>query len=204
MESVGRKLSWDWYPGVIPENVIADESAYIETTYSFHLYRSQAPVGVRIGRGASIYLATMFDVGANGRLSIGDYALINGARIICDSEIEIGDNVLISWNVVLMDTYRVPIDPVARRWELERAPFRSPRRLDSGVSARPIHIGRNVWIGFDACVQAGVTIGEGAVVGARSVVTEDVEPFSLVAGNPARPIRKLERGETSDGLRQTS
>jgi acetyltransferase-like isoleucine patch superfamily enzyme len=199
MESKGRTLSWDWYPGTIPENVVVDESAYIETTFSFHLYRSQAPVGLRIGCGASMYLGTMFDVGPSGRLSIGEYTLIHGARIICDSEIEIGDYALISWNVVLMDTYRVPIDPAQRRRELEQVPFKSPRHIDAGSPARPIRIGRNVWIGFDACVLAGVTIGEGSVVGARSVVTEDVEPFMVVAGNPARTVRKLERGETSDG-----
>ncbi|HAJ60189.1 MAG TPA: hypothetical protein DCP31_13785, partial [Cyanobacteria bacterium UBA8543] len=58
--------------------------------------------------------------------------------------------------------------------------------------ARPIRIERNVWIGFDACVLPGVTIGEGAIVGARSVVTQDVPPYSVVAGNPARLIKKLD------------
>jgi len=50
-----RTLPWDWYPGTIPENVVLDETAYVETTFSFYLYRSKAPVGVRLGRGASTY-----------------------------------------------------------------------------------------------------------------------------------------------------
>jgi acetyltransferase-like isoleucine patch superfamily enzyme len=66
-------------------------------------------------------------------------------------------------------------------------------------AARPIHIGRAAWIGFDSCVLPGVTIGEGAVVGARSVVTSDVEPFTIVAGNPARVIRRLTEAEMADG-----
>ena len=57
----------------------------------------------------------MFDVGPRGRVSLGEYALVHGARIICDSAVEIGDHALISWNVVLMDTYRIPFDPAERR-----------------------------------------------------------------------------------------
>ena len=117
----GLTLPWDWYAGTIPPNVVIDETAYIETTFSFHLYRSQQPVGVRIGRGASTFLGTMFDVGPLGRVTLGDYALVHGARIICDTMIEIGSHALISWNVVLMDTYRLPIDPAARRNALLRS-----------------------------------------------------------------------------------
>ena len=193
--AAGRTLTGDWYPGTIPENVLLDETAYVETTFSFYLYRSEQPAGVRIGRGASLYLGTMFDVGPSGRVCVGEYALVHGARIICDAEVEIGDYALISWNVVLMDTYRVPLDPVERRRELERVPTRRPRCLAGDAPARPVRIGRNVWIGFDACVLPGVTVGEGAVVGARSVVTEDVPPCTVVAGNPARVIRKLEEAE---------
>jgi acetyltransferase-like isoleucine patch superfamily enzyme len=186
-------LPWDWYPGTIPENTLVDETAYVETTFSFALYRSAEPLGVRIGRGASTYLGTMFDVGPHGRVSLGEYALVHGARIICDAEVEIGAYCLISWNVVLMDSYRVPFDPAERRRELERVPQRRPRHLAATPSgpARPVRIGRNVWIGFDACVLPGVTIGEGAVVGARSVVVADVPASTVVAGNPARVIRRL-------------
>lgn len=53
-----------------------------------------------------------------------------------------------------------------------------------------IVIGNDVWIGYDAVIRAGVTIGDGAIVGARAVVTRDVEPYSIVGGVPAREIRK--------------
>ena len=186
-----RTLAWDWYPGTIPENAAVDETAYIETTFSFHFCRSRLPRGVDIGRGASTYLGTMFDVGTHGRVKLGEYALVHGARIICDSEIVIGDFALISWNVVLMDTYRVPFDATKRRQELALIPTRQPRLAAADVPARPIHIERNVWIGFDSCVLPGVTIGEGSVIGARSVVIEDVPAYTVVAGNPARVVRQL-------------
>ncbi|HEX8249430.1 MAG TPA: hypothetical protein VF599_14725, partial [Pyrinomonadaceae bacterium] len=79
MMKPGETLPWDWYPGVIPDNALIDETAYVETTYSFHLYRSKAAAGVRIGFGASAYLGTMFDIGPRGRVSLGNYALVHGA-----------------------------------------------------------------------------------------------------------------------------
>lgn len=57
--------------------------------------------------------------------------------------------------------------------------------------ARPIKIGNDVWIGGNAIILGGVTIGDGSVVGAGAVVTKDVDPLTLVVGNPAKPIRKL-------------
>lgn len=187
-----RTLPWDWHPGRVPENVTVDPEAYLETSYSFHLFRSSAADAVRIGRGASIYLGVMFDVGPQGRVGVGDFTLINGARIICDAEVSFGDYCLISWNTVFMDTCRLPTSLSARRAELAAMATRSPRRVEGNAQARPIRIERNVWIGFDACVLPGVTVGEGSVVGARSVVVEDVPPYCVAVGNPARIIRKLD------------
>jgi acetyltransferase-like isoleucine patch superfamily enzyme len=189
---MNRKLSWDWYDGGIPDNVDLDETAYVETSFSFLFYRSTAPAGVRMGRGASTYLGTMFDLSEKGEVVLGDYTLVHGARITCDTRIVIGDYSLLSWNVVLMDSYRVPVDPVERRAVLEALPKRAQRYLDGSPDARPITIGSNVWIGFDACILPGVSIGEGSIVGARSVVVDDVPPYTIVAGNPARIIRKIE------------
>lgn len=59
------------------------------------------------------------------------------------------------------------------------------------ITCKPIHICRRVWIGAGATILPEVTVGENAVVGAGSVVTHDVEPDTIVAGNPARPIRKI-------------
>ncbi len=192
--SSGRTLPWDWYEGTIPDNVVVDDTAYVETSFSFYLFRSQLPGGVTYRRGASTYLGTMFDVGPHGRVELGEYALVHGARIICDAEVIIGDYALISWNVVFMDTYRLPREVPERRKALDRVPTHPLRVGEAEVLAQPIRLERNVWIGFDACVLPGVTIGEGSVVGAKSVVTRSVPPFSVVAGNPARVIRQLDPG----------
>lgn len=63
-----------------------------------------------------------------------------------------------------------------------------------------IVIGNDVWIGFEAVVLAGVTIGDGAIIGTRAVVTKDVPPYTIVGGVPARPIRKRFSDETIASL----
>jgi acetyltransferase-like isoleucine patch superfamily enzyme len=78
----------------------------------------------------------------------------------------------------------VSIGPEAAILTLGHDP-RSPHFTDRGG---PVTIGDHVWIGFRAIVLPGVTLGEGAVVGAGAVVSRDVPPFTIVAGNPARPI----------------
>jgi acetyltransferase-like isoleucine patch superfamily enzyme len=163
----------------------------LETAYYFSEYRSEAEVGVRIGRGASAYGGTMFDVGRRGQVNVGDFSLLNGVRIICEAQVEIGAHCLISWDTVLMDSYRVPSSSAGRRRCLERFACQISRKWTCQAPARPIRLGNNIWIGFGSCVLPGVTIGEGSVVGARSVVRDDVPPFVVVAGNPARIIRRL-------------
>lgn len=195
-----RKLEWDWYPGRVPDNVDLHPEAYVETTFSFHLFNSRRPHAVRIGRGASLYLGVMFDLGRQATAEIGEFSLIHGTRLIANQSITIGSHCLLSWNTVLMDTRRVPAEPFRRREALVAAAHSPVRRLETDAPAHPIRIGHGVWIGFDSCVLPGVTIGDGAIVGARSVVTEDVPPFAIVAGNPARCLRQLDPERSREAM----
>jgi acetyltransferase-like isoleucine patch superfamily enzyme len=186
-----RTLSWDWHEGTIPDNVELAESAYIETTHSFLRYDSARAVGARFGEHSSLYKTSMLDVGPGGCVTLGKYALVQGARIICDGNVAIGDYAMISWKVLIMDSYRWPPSAIVRRGLLQEIARNDARPVPHETPARDIDIGRNVWIGFEACLLPGVTVGEGAVVGARAVVTGDVEPFTVVAGNPARVVRRV-------------
>jgi acetyltransferase-like isoleucine patch superfamily enzyme len=194
-----RTIPGDWYPGTVPEGVILGDGAYVETSYSFRHFRATARDAVRFGAGASAYLGTMFDVGPRGRVRIGEYALLHGVWFVCDGEVAVGDHALLSWNVVLMDTYRVPEDPAARGRELALLAGRVLRRPDAGGVPRPVRIGARAWLGFDVCVLPGVSIGDGSIVGARSVVFDDVPPNSIAAGNPARVVRALTSEELARG-----
>lgn len=192
---VQRQFAGDWEPDEMPANVVIDDTAYVHTVYCFDLMRSEQPGAVTLARGSQVNDGAMFDVGPRGRVSVGECALLTSVWFICDAEISIGAFTMISWSVLLMDTYRLPFDPLARRSELAALTRRPGRKLPDTAPARPIRVGRDVWIGFESVVLPGVTIGDGSIVGARSVVTEDVAPFTIVAGNPARFVRQLEKPE---------
>ena len=192
--SAERKLPGDWYDGIVPVNVVLDPDAYLESSYGLCRFRSRAPAGLRMGAGAAAYTGTMFDVGPRGQISIGRCSMVNVAWLICDERIEIGDHVLISWNVVIMDTYRTSADPMVRRRLMQRF-WREQVEPDDAAQTRAVRIGHAAWIGFDSIVLPGVTIGDGAVIGCRSVVATDVPPYTVAAGNPARIIRSLPRGD---------
>jgi virginiamycin A acetyltransferase len=86
---------------------------------------------------------------------------------------------------------------------VNRASLNAAHQFGAGsvVESRgPVEIGNGVWIGDRAIVLAGVKIGDGSVVGAGSVVTRDVEPFTIVAGVPARPIRRRFEDEVIEAL----
>jgi acetyltransferase-like isoleucine patch superfamily enzyme len=187
-----RRLPWDWHDGLVPESAVLDDECHVESSYQFLLDRSQPPYGVRVLRGASVHGLAAFDVGPHGVVTLGSFSMTNGTQFVCDEEITVGSCSMLSWNVVIMDTRRIPVAPEERRKVLRSVPARQPRRLLADVETAPVHIGSNVWIGFDAVVMPGVTIGDGAVVGARSVVWEDVAPYVVVVGNPARTVRRLD------------
>lgn len=191
MTGTNMDRPWDWYDGKIPANASIHESAYLETAFSFLLFRGTRPAAVVMERAASAYLGTMFDVGPSGSVSIGEYSLVHGAWFVSDARIEIGSHCLVSWNVMLMDTYRWSRDSDRRRRVLQQTPVRLHHRGEDEPGS-PIRIGSNVWIGFDCCVLPGVTIGDGAVVGARSVITDDLPPYCVAVGNPARVVRYVE------------
>jgi virginiamycin A acetyltransferase len=75
-----------------------------------------------------------------------------------------------------------------------------PDRKYYNKEVKDTTIGNDVWIGYDALIMPGVTIGDGAIIGARAVVTKDVEPYTIVAGNPARVIRKRFDDEVIESL----
>lgn len=99
------------------------------------------------------------------------------ATISCRSSVTIGDNVLIGANVRIYDHDFHPVDPESRR--------RSP---NENVATRPILVGNDVFIGAQAVILKGVTIGDRAVVGAGAVVSKDVPADEIWAGNPARRV----------------
>ena len=141
---------------------------------------------------------------AKSRIVIGNNVFIGGGTTIdCVDSVEIGDDVLISFECLLMDTDGHPMDLEARRGELPRWKDRGGRNW-SGATTKPIKIGRGAWLGARAIVLKGVEIGEGAIIGAGSVVTRSIPPFTLAAGNPARIVRPLRGHADVSGARPST
>lgn len=114
-------------------------------------------------------------VGHGAEIVIGDNVGVSGCSISAAQSICIGKNVLIGSGAVLSDNDAHPIDP-------------KDRLRGAGGKCCPICIEDDVFIGARAIILKGVTVGEGAVIGAGAVVARNVPPFSIVVGNPARVI----------------
>jgi acetyltransferase-like isoleucine patch superfamily enzyme len=119
------------------------------------------------------------DAEACGKIIIGDQSDLNGTSIISYSSVTIGHGVLFGPNVVIIDCDGHPSD----------------RRLSDTVEnlrMAPVVIEDHAWVGFGAMIMKGVRVGSHSVVGANAVLTKDVPPHSVVAGNPAKVIKSYE------------
>jgi len=113
---------------------------------------------------------------AGAVLEIGDRFAMTGGTVCAAERITIGQDVTVGANTTIMDGDFHPLDPEQRRLHPQRA------------STAPVIIQDGVFIGVQCLILKGITLGQGCVVGAGSVVTQDVPAGVIVAGNPARPI----------------
>lgn len=121
----------------------------------------------------------------NDRLIIGKFCSIAcGAKFIFNSA-----------NHTLKSLSNYPFPLFFEEWNLNKSDV-----TDSWDNKGDIVIGNDVWIGFEAVIMAGVTIGDGAVIGTRALVTKDVPPYTIVGGIPAKQIRKRYLDETINTL----
>lgn len=167
---------------------------------------NKAKIYPRTGDDQTVYLN---QVVTNPNIIVGDYTMyndfvndptefeknnvlyhypINGDRLIIGKFCSIACGAKFLFNsanhsLTSLSTYPFPI--FFEEWELERAQV--TRAWDHKGD---IVIGNDVWIGYEAVILAGVTIGDGAIIGTRAVVTKDVPPYTIVGGVPAKPIRK--------------
>jgi acetyltransferase-like isoleucine patch superfamily enzyme len=187
-----RYVESDWWPHPIPSNVEFGEGFYCETAQIFRHLRSRKRKAVVIGKHVSCYAGCSFAIAENGTCTIGDFTLLNGALIMAEDKIDIGAYCLISWNVGIADSDFHPLEPAQRLIDAQAlAPFFKDRPARPKLKTAPVRIADNVWIGMNAVILKGVTIGENSVVAAGSVVTKSVSPNTVVAGNPAVVVREF-------------
>lgn len=117
------------------------------------------------------------------QIAIGNNVNIEtDCHISAINSVHIDDNVLIASFVYISDH---------SHGQVTSEELSTPPILRKLYSKGPIHICKNVWIGEKVCVLPGVTIGEGSIIGANSVVTKNIPPFSVACGNPAKVIKTL-------------
>jgi acetyltransferase-like isoleucine patch superfamily enzyme len=188
-----RQVEHDWYPEPIPSNIDFGEGFYCESAQVFKKLLSKTPHAVVFGDHVSVYAGCSFAVQKDGRCTVGDFTLLNGAIVMAEELVEIGSHCLISWGVGIADSDFHPLEPAQRLIDSQAlAPFFKNRPPRPKLKTAPVKIGDNVWIGMNAVILKGVRIGDNSVVAAGAVVTKSVPPNTIVAGNPAVEVKKFE------------
>lgn len=124
-----------------------------------------------------------------GKIRIGDHVIIGFNCVIgASNSITIGDYALFADNITVMDNNNHPVNPKDRQ-NMLRSPLGSDYRGWKYSISEPVKIGRNVWCGANVRICKGVTIGDGAVIAANTVVVKDVPPNSICAGNPGKIVK---------------
>jgi acetyltransferase-like isoleucine patch superfamily enzyme len=160
---------------------------------SSRISNNQTRESIVIGAHSRI-LAILETMGHGGRVEIGSHCFIGeNTRISSSSAVRIGDRVLISHDVNIFDNNSHSDSAMSRARHFEQIFSGGHPKTLLDVPTFPIVIENDAWIGFGAAIFKGVTIGEGAIVGACSVVTKDVAPYTIVVGNPARVIGQSSR-----------
>lgn len=179
-----RDVDHRWLPKELPANIDVEPDVVITGAKAFSRFFGQRPGALAIG-ARSVMDGVRFAVGPRGQLTIGVDCRLSEAVVLAELSVVIGDRVMIGWNATIADADFHPVDPVNRRVDAEAL---SPVR--NGVTrppleARSVVIGDDTWIGPNAAVLKGVTVGAECFIEPGSVVVDDVPLRSRVMGNPA-------------------
>ena len=151
--------------------------AYNRTTETDVEVREKIKTELFRSVGKNVFIEPDFICELGSNITIGDNVFINFGCIIFDmGEVTIGDNAMFGPRVGIYTTNHA---------------FDAEERVANVVMSKPIHIGNRVWLSADVKIVQGVTIGDNSIIGAGSVVTKDIPPNVIAAGNPCRVIRKI-------------
>lgn len=177
---------------------------YLEMGNSILLENFNIQVGhLRTGKYIKVGNDSMLDCkiiieSEKALVSIGERVFIGCSTIISRSAIEFGNNIFVAWGVTFYDHDSHSMDYEHRQKDIKQqlSDYRSGNSFIKNknwdvVKSAPIKISDNAWIGMNSIILKGVVIGEGAIVGAGSVVTKNVDPWTVVGGNPAQVIKRL-------------
>ena len=179
--------------------MVAGEGTVLDSSFCFKHFFSTAPVGLRVGRDVTFW-RTSLAAEEGAVIEIGDGGYLANASLVCTDRITIGARCLVAGGVTICDSDFHPVAPAARLADTVAISPRGDRAHRPPIDVRPVVIGDDVWLGWNATVLKGVTIGDGAVVAAGALVLRDVPAGATVAGNPAREVEpQALEGQTLGG-----
>lgn len=172
----GRKV------GIIGKNTI------LYYTCKIYLTQGAKPSNIKLANEARVY-GTITSCGS-GKVNMGDFAALGANSFIkCSNSISIGNYTAIAPNVIIQDNNTHPVHPEDRR-KMQSTPSGHKSRSWLFSDSKPIIVGNNCWIGENSRICKGVTIGDGSIIAANSVVTHDVPENCIAAGNPAKVVKE--------------
>lgn len=161
---------------------------YFESNFPLILGYGSIIAGDRVRISGNVTFIVSYKATANPTIEIGNEVYLGYATILaCADRITIGSRVLFAQGVQVYDNNTHPLDPTARAKNL-------PVEREN---VAPVVIEDDVWIGSHATILKGVTVGRGSVVATHAVVSRDVPPMTVVAGNPAKVVKTL-NGQSPD------
>jgi acetyltransferase-like isoleucine patch superfamily enzyme len=163
------RLEHDWYDGPLPDNVSLGERSWLWSAFAFIHSRARRRDAVRIGSDTGMYFGTNFALGPDAQVTIGDFTTIGGAVLCTNGRVTVGDHALLSYSVIVGG-----------------GPCTAPGDEGDG----DVVIGDDVWVGAGAVLLPGAVLGDGVIVGARTVVDFEVPAGCVVAGSPARVVKR--------------
>ena len=183
--------------------ICVDKSTVLLPSANFMFHTPRKNTSVTIGKDCIIGCNCIFE-STEGKITIGEHSYIgSGNTLVSRNEIDIGSNVMISFGCWIYDHNSHSLNWEDRCTDIDACLQSFKGGLGAGgnmyltknwetVKSAPIKIYDNVWIGFNSIILKGVTIGEGAVIAAGSVVVKDVPPYVVAAGNPAKVVKEIE------------
>jgi len=178
------------------KSICIDASSVVLSSTKFKIFSDSNLI--KIGKNTMVGCNFIFE-SDKGEIILGDNTFINGGTsLISREKIIIGSNVTIAWGCTIYDHNSHSLNYLHRREDInsQLSCYRKGRSFIAEknwntVKAAKIIIEDDVWIGFGCTILKGVTIGRGAIVGAQSVVRDNVEPWVVIAGNPAVVLKRL-------------
>ena len=173
---------------ILLQGIAIDKSSKILPTARIRNYQRDKS---KIRVGAFTMLAGELMIFKHGgKIAIGNDCFIGeNTRIWSAKEINIGNRVLISHNVNIHDQNSHPLDSAERHRDYQLI-FENGLPGNVPLNEKEVIIEDDVWIGFNSSILKGVRIGKGAIIGANTVITSDVPPYSVIVGNPPKIIKQ--------------